>query len=151
MNKVVHDPKFFVWFLKRKSRIKFLSMAVRHDFFKRNKDIRRYIAKWFFFDYVDILPRLVELGTSNSLYINNIDMTACVISKLTTKTNFGNVFDNVCHSYLFQRLYKSNLFWGIHLKNIQGFPKLSFICFNEFSTSFFVIGISSSDICLFFT
>ncbi len=124
MDKVVvkndDDPKFMVWFLKRKSRIKFLSMAVRHDFFKRNKDIRRYIAKWFFFEHVDILPRLIQLGVSNYGNEPGFDVKKCIINDFNLKAMLdweedSNVFNKFCHTYLFQRLYKSNLFWGVRI------------------------------------
>lgn len=85
MSEVVGDSKFMVWFLKRKSRIKFLSMTVRHDFFKRNKDIRLYIAKWFFYDYVNILPRLVELGRLNYPHIPLSDLNREILDVLNSK------------------------------------------------------------------
>jgi hypothetical protein len=43
-------------------RYNFLKMAFKHEqFFKWNKDIRLYLAKWFFYDVVDVVERLMEL------------------------------------------------------------------------------------------
>jgi len=117
MSEVVNNPKFMVWFLKRKSRIKFLSMAVRHYFFRRNKDIRRYIAKWFFFEHVDILPRLVELAYRNYYALHSNQAHTKVVEYLKSKHRHSNcsMFDTFCHSYVFQRFFKSELFWGIQI------------------------------------
>lgn len=44
-------------------RYNFLKMAFKHEqFFKWNKDLRLYLAKWFFFDVVDVVERLMELA-----------------------------------------------------------------------------------------
>ena len=136
MNKVVvNDPKFMVWFLKRKSRIKFLSMAVRHDFFKRNKDIRRYIAKWFFFDVVNILPRLAELLCKNyrMLSIGKASKLAqLLLTREPVNRNYKSVFEAYCQDYRFQRLYKSECFWGLRCYNWKfTFPKTTMYCVDQ--------------------
>lgn len=43
-------------------RLHFLQMAVKHPVFGRFHDIRRYIAKWFFYEYVNITKELVSLA-----------------------------------------------------------------------------------------
>jgi hypothetical protein len=109
-------------------------MAVRHDFFRRNKDIRRYIAKWFFFDCVDILPRLVELAYTNYYALHSDQAHTKVVEYLKSKHMHLNcsMFDTFCHSYVFQRFYKSELFWGIRVfRNTTTRPHYPAFCLDK--------------------
>ena len=108
-------------------------MAVRHDFFKRNKDIRRYISKWFFYEHVDILPRLVELGLLNYENVSHNDMKQWIVNVLNSKDFFSStVFHTFCHSYFFQRLYKSSLFFGVRHVGEGARPEASLFFLDKF-------------------
>jgi hypothetical protein len=110
-------------------------MAVRHDFFKRNKDIRLYIAKWFFFEHVDIVPRL-SLLLSTNYKIVSFGKAAKLVQLLLLREpvdgNYKSVFEAYCHDYRFQRLYKSECFWGLRCYNWKfTFPKTTMYCVDQ--------------------
>lgn len=72
-----------------KDRIHFLQMAVKHPVFGQYHDIRRHIAKWYFYEYVNVTQLLTALAMKHYGF-SYIEAREQVSDKLFSRT--GNVF-----------------------------------------------------------
>lgn len=98
-------------------RYNFLKMAKKHLFFSSVKDIRLYLAKWFFYDVVDVVEKLMELarqryGITCPDYILR---QQCIIRVKKTITDIKN-------TPLFAEILYKPWFWGCRSNTHDGYP-----------------------------
>lgn len=107
--------EFDLYYLNKDDRLKFLFLAIKHPFFSRNKDIRLYLAKWFFYDVINVLDRLVELALKHYEDLDILQARSWVEGELLYKSchHECTLFDAICkNSVLFYQLFQKPWFWG---------------------------------------
>ena len=106
--------------------LNFLTMAIIHPFFSKFKDIRLYLAKWFFYDVLNVLDRLTELAYCRySRYeITQGNLRSMVKEALNCKGAHGyeqkySMFEKICKHPVFFHLVQKPWFWGVLLRDFS--------------------------------
>ncbi len=133
------NNEFDIYYLNKVDRLNFLLMAVKHPILGQFKDIRLYLAKWFFYDVVNVLDRLVELALKNYKDMDTLKARLWVEGELFNKSYHHEctLFDSICkNSTLFYQLFQKPWFWGCGFGmraessiSVIGFVYLSFHLF----------------------
>jgi hypothetical protein len=100
------DDQFDIYYLNKDDRLNFLFMAVKHPILGRFKDIRLYLAKWFFYDVVNVLDRLVGLTCTRYM---NLEIEEAI---LWVKSELSPMFGLLLKTPIFYKLLQKPWFWG---------------------------------------
>lgn len=122
--------QFDIYYLNKDDRLNFLFMAIKHPILGQFKDIRLYLAKWFFYDVLNVLDRLVELA--HSRYFKTVvqeRFQAWITEELNFRGNKGfekdcSLFEYICKNPMFYKIFQKPWFWGCFLTELNGYDSI---------------------------